>query len=109
MQNDYNGAERRRQAWHLDRRVPLAIFIVLLGQMLSGVWYASEINSAVKKNAQDTAALSSVVMEMQQRERENGKLVERVVRVETIMENVLHTVNKIDDSLNAYTDRRHKK
>lgn len=99
MQDNYEGDERRRQAWHLDRRVPIAIFIVLLGQMLSGVWYASEINSAVKKNTQDTAILTRTIADIQQRERESVKLVERVVRVETIVENVLRTVNKIDDTL----------
>lgn len=105
MQDEYEGDERRRQAWHLDRRVPIAIFIVLLGQMLSGVWYASEMNAAVKKNTEDTAVLTRTITEIQQRERESGKLVERVVRVETIMENVLHTVNKIDDAL---TERKRK-
>jgi hypothetical protein len=105
MTEQYEGNERRRQAWHLDRRVPIAIFVVLLGQMLSGVWHASEMNSAVKKNTEDTATLTRAITEMQQRERENGKLVERVVRVETIMENVLHTVNKIDDAL---TERKRK-
>lgn len=105
MQDKYEGDERRRQAWHLDRRVPIAIFIVLLGQILSGAWYASEMNSAVKKNSQDTAILTRTIAEIQQRERENVKLVERVVRVETIMENVLHTVNKIDDAL---TERKRK-
>ena len=105
MQDKYEGDERRRQAWHLDRRVPIAILIVLLGQMLTGVWYASEMNSAVKKNTEDTATLTQTITEIQQRERESGKLVERVVRVETIMENVLHTVNKIDDAL---TERKRK-
>lgn len=105
MQDKYEGEERRRQAWHMDRRVPIAILIVLLGQMLTGVWYASEMNSAVKKNTEDTATLTKTITEIQQREREGGKLVERVVRVETIMENVLHTVNKIDDAL---TERKRK-
>ena len=103
---NYEGEERRVKAWHLDRRVPIAIFIVLFGNLLSGVWYASEVNSAVRKNAADNATTARLVVDIQQRERDNGKLVERVVRVETIMENVLHTVNKIDEAI--VNDRRRK-
>ena len=105
MTEKYEGDERRRQAWHLDQRVPIALFVVLLGQILSGVWYASEINSAVKKSTEDTATLARAITEMQQRERGKGTLVDRPVRGATIMETVLRTVNKIDDVL---TERKRK-
>ena len=105
MTEKYEGDERRRQAWHLDKKVPIALFATLFIQTCAIVWWASEINSATREQAKAHLETVRRISEIESREREGNKLVERVVRVETIMENVLHTVNKIDDAL---TERKRK-
>lgn len=99
MNKEYTGEERRRQAWHLDKKVPLAFFFMLLAQAGTTVWWAAEVNGAVKEHAKSMVEMSRRVAEIESREREGNKLVERVVRVETMLENVQHTVNRIDMAL----------
>lgn len=98
MKNIYEGAERRK-AWHLDKKVPLALFFLLLSQTGTAIWWASGINSVVKSNAENLTQATIRLQELESREREGGKLVERVVRVETMLENVQQTVNRISNSL----------
>ena len=33
--------------WHLDKRVPISIICVLVGQMTLGIWFASKLDSRV--------------------------------------------------------------
>lgn len=91
--------ERRQQAWHLDKRVPIALFAMLFMQTGAAVWWASEINSASREQAKLLLSLSQRLSEVESRERDATKLVERVVRVETIVENVQRTVNRIDSAI----------
>jgi len=96
---NYEGTERRRTAWHLDRKVPIAFLFLLIIEAGAFVWWAAELNSLARENSRTNIEQASRMDAFEARERDNGKLVERIVRVETIMENVLHTVNKIDDSI----------
>lgn len=93
----YNGPERRSQAWHLDKKVPIVFFFMLLSQFGATIWWAGEINGATKENTKSSIELIKRVSEIEARERDSNKLVERVVRVETMLENVQHTVNRIDN------------
>lgn len=106
MVQNYEGQERRRQAWHLDKKVPIALFVMLFIQTGAVVWWAAEINSATRENAKALLAMSQRVSEVEGRERDGTKIVERVVRVETIVENVQRTVNRIDNALDERYRRK---
>lgn len=43
------------QGWHLDKRVPISIIIVLVIQMMGGAWVASKMSSDIDRNARDIA------------------------------------------------------
>lgn len=96
---NYEGTERRTQAWHLDKKVPIVIMLMLIGQGGMFIWWASELNGIVKDNMKVNIEQGKRMDAFEQRERDNVKLSERVVRVETIVENILHTVNRIDESI----------
>lgn len=109
MADDYHGDERRRQAWHLDKRVPIAIFFLLAGQGLALVYWAGKLSKTVEQTAQQNVELAKRVAEIEERERLNGKLVERLVRVETLMENVYSIVYRIDRKDRADNSKREQK
>lgn len=92
----YNGPERRQQAWHLDKKVPITIVTALVVQTLALVWQASALNSAVKENADNLTETIKRVSDMETRERETGKMM---AKVETMLENLQHTVYRIDNAL----------
>lgn len=67
-------------AWHLDKRIPVALLIGLMLNAMAGVWWASQINARV-----DT--LERIVLQLSQDH-------DRIVRMET-------TLNGINDRLAA--------
>jgi hypothetical protein len=71
--------------WHLDKKVPIAIFFALLFNIFAGIWYAAKIDSRV-------AALEIVT-------RDNSLVLERLVRVETQLDNLKDAVNRVDQSM----------
>lgn len=105
-QEHYEGPERRRQAWHLDKKVPIVLFVILLGHASTTLWWAAELSSTVKEQAKAQTETIRRISEIEKREREGNKLVERVVRVETMLENVQHTVNRIDSALDERPRRK---
>lgn len=102
MKKPYNGTEHRK-SWHLDKKVPITIVTALIVQTVALVWQASALNSAVKQNANSIAETTKRVSDMEIRERETGKMM---AKVETMLENLQHTVYRID---NALDDRQRRK
>lgn len=45
------------EGWHLDKRVPLALIITLLGHMVVTVWWASALSSRVDDQSRRVASL----------------------------------------------------
>lgn len=99
----YDGPERRQQAWHLDKKVPITIVTALIIQTLALVWQASALNSAVKQNTDSIAETTKRVSDMEVRERETGKMM---AKVETMLENLQHTVYRIDNALDERQRRK---
>jgi len=40
--------ERRKEHWHLDKRVPVALIGVMLSWIITTVWWASALNERVE-------------------------------------------------------------
>lgn len=102
MKKTYNGPEQR-QSWHLDKKVPITIVTALVVQTIALVWQASALNSAVKQNATNIEETTKRVSDMEIRERETGKMM---AKVETMLENLQHTVYRIDNALDERQRRR---
>lgn len=106
MKNTYTGPERREGSWHLDKKVTITLILLLLGQIGSTIWWAADLSHATKENSKATIAISNRIAEIESRERESSKLVERMVRVETMLENLQSTANRIDNAVYANPNPR---
>jgi hypothetical protein len=50
-------ADESQQEWHLDKRVPVALILTLIGQMTVAIWWAASINTRLANvETQMTAA-----------------------------------------------------
>ena len=47
--------------WHLDRRVPVSIILVMVVQLVGGLWFMFELRSDVNTNARDIARIERSV------------------------------------------------
>jgi hypothetical protein len=80
-----------QKSWHVDKAVSLGILIALVCNIFAGIWYASKIDSRV-------AALEVAT-------KDNTQVFERLVRVETQLDNFKDAINRIDLSVAKMADR----
>ena len=50
--------------WHLDKRVPVSIMVLLLAQFASGIWMFASMDGNIQKNARDIDRLERSVEAM---------------------------------------------
>lgn len=74
-----------RSSWHLDKRVPVAFILAILGQTGAFLWWAASINERVAslEKANSAAVISAPVQ------------ADRLTRVESKMESVQRDLTEI--------------
>lgn len=89
--------------WHLDKRVVISIITIVVSLVLAIATqttvlfrWGSSVQSAIDQQAAINKAFETRLSELAASEKDSVRLAERVVRVETMLESVQHTVNKID-------------
>ena len=79
------------RAWHLDRRVPIALILALLAQTGSFIWWASGINQRVTAlEEKQTLATASAPVQS-----------DRLTRVETKVETIQRDVTEIKSDIKS--------
>ena len=76
------------QAWHLDKRVPIAIIVSLLIQSAAIIWWARGLEAAVTSQDSRLAALEKA--------RDNDHVSERLAVLEVRVTQVLALAETID-------------
>jgi hypothetical protein len=77
--------------WHLDRRVPLALILTIIGQTSIGVWWAATTNERV--STLERASLESAKTTPVQ--------ADRLTRVESKMESVQRDLTEIKSDVKS--------
>lgn len=77
--------ENNRTEWHLDKKVPATILILVLLNIAAGIWKASAIEHKVN--------------ELDRRTANNQLIIERLVKVETQVAAVKDSLLRIENAL----------
>jgi hypothetical protein len=77
--------------WRTDKKVPLLFLLTLMVHTMAAIWFASRLNARVE-------SLEAIT-------RDNSLVLERLVRVETQLDGVKETMNRIDRSIAEMADR----
>jgi hypothetical protein len=85
----------REKHWTVDRRVPLALILAMIGQTGGLVWWASGINQRVSA-LEEKQTLQSASAPMQS---------DRLTRVETKVEAIQRDVSEIKSDIKSLTAR----
>lgn len=80
-----NGRYSDDQHWHLDRRVPLALFLAILAQTFAAAWFI--------------VGLHYRVIALESGENKNGDLRERIIRVEQAAKSNGAALDRIEKTL----------
>jgi hypothetical protein len=104
----YRGPERRAkppqpdQDWHLDKRIPIALVVTILGQTLGAVWWASGQSAALQRLQQDVA-----LVQQERREEIRTDTIQRET-LATLKETALQqqrTLERIERQIESFTRR----
>lgn len=81
------------RAWHLDKKVPIALVLAIVGQTFGLGWYASSISYRVSALEMASPAAVSEFTKLETA-RENTNVA--VARIETKMDSLLSIARRLD-------------
>lgn len=90
------------EPWHLDRRVPIALIIAIIGQTAGAVWWASTISGAVADHARRVALLEAGKVEDARADRDSA---DRLARIEERQRASQDSLTEIKQQLNLLLQR----
>jgi len=90
------------EPWHLDRRVPIALILAIIGQTAGAVWWASTISGAVADHARRVALLEAGKVEDARADRDSA---DRLARIEERQRASQDSLTEIKQLLNLLLQR----
>jgi hypothetical protein len=85
-----------RDAWHLDRKVPIALIFVLAGQAATGVWIAGRLQSQVEHHDRRIVALEATDARMGEDAR---RISEYLARMDERLQAQTAILRRVEDAL----------
>lgn len=89
-------AQTQSDSWHLDKRVPLALIMTSLLQIMSIVWIASQMNADIKVNRDNINRLETNYSELQRASNAQavqlGRIEEGISGMRRDMQSVLEVI-----------------
>ena len=85
-EDDFVGSERRQPShWMIDKKIPVALVIVIMLQTFGAIWWAATISGRVDG--------------MEKSQATNSSLPERVIRLEVLAEQSRNYLDRIEKKI----------
>ena len=84
--------------WTLDKKVPVAIIVVLVGQFLGGLWFISKLDSRLEDQDKRLLKAEAQIGVIDKDAREAGG---RLIRLEEKMSAMLAILQRVERALEA--------
>lgn len=95
-----------QEQWHLDKRVPVALILTLIGQMIVAIWWAASINERMVQieRRMDAATVRSQSMDsiVSSQATQIAVLVERIEAQNDRVDGLTAQVAQTNDLLREY-------
>jgi hypothetical protein len=91
------------ESWHLDKKVPVAIIVVLVGQFLLGLWFIAKLDSKVEEQAARLAKTEAQVNVIDREAREFGNRIVRIEEKTSSMLTILQRLERVLDGRRSET------
>jgi low affinity Fe/Cu permease len=91
------------ESWHLDKKVPVAIIVVLIGQFLLGLWFIAKLDSKVEEQAARLAKTEAQVLTIDREAREFGNRIARIEEKTSSMLTILQRLERVLDGRRSET------
>jgi len=84
--------------WHLDRRVPVSIIVVLVVQLVGGLWFMFELRSDIDNNTRDISRIERsvdvITTSAQEQAVQLGRIEEQITGLRS---DILRLIGAIDN------------
>lgn len=90
------------EPWHLDRRIPIALILAIIGQTAGAVWWASTISGTVADHARRVGLLETGKAEDARADRDSA---DRLARIEERQRASQESLIEIKQQLNQLLQR----
>lgn len=84
--------------WHLDRRVPVSIIVVLLAQFATGIWVASSMSAQIERNTIDISRVErnveAITTASQAQAVQLGRIEEQVSGMRNDLQRILRALEQ---------------
>ena len=84
--------------WTLDKKVPVAIILVIIGQFVGGLWFMSKLDSRVEDQDRRLLRAEAQIGSIDKDAREAGG---RLIRLEEKMSAMLAILQRVERALEA--------
>lgn len=105
--------EQDPNAWHLDKRVPLALIVTLVGQMAFFVWWASQVDSRMAAaeitNSQQDERILALQDAANQQAVSNATLAAQMIALRGSVEDLKQAQHETNDLLRQWMQERGEK
>jgi hypothetical protein len=82
------------ESWHLDKKVPVAIIVVLIGQFLLGLWFIAKLDSKVEEQASRLAKTEAQISNIDREARDFGNRMARIEEKSSAMLSLLQAIEQ---------------
>lgn len=90
-------------AWHLDRKVPIALIVVLVGQVVAGIYFASRLQTQVEQHDRRIAVLEVTDARMSE---ETRRISEYLARMDERLQAQTAILRRVEDALRPASSPR---
>ena len=90
-------------SWHLDRKVPLALIFVLIGQLGMGVWVASALRKDVEQHDRRIGALEATDTRMSEEAR---RISEYLARMDERLQGQTAILRRVEEAISRQGSTR---
>jgi hypothetical protein len=91
------------ESWHLDKKVPVAIIVVLVGQFLLGLWFIAKLDSKVEEQSSRLAKTEAQISVIDREAREFGNRIARIEEKTSSMLTILQRLERVLDGRRSET------
>lgn len=94
-----------KDSWHLQQRVTIGLIVALLAQAGGIVWWASQMESRVNDHDRRITTNEGLLQHINGG---NEKVIDRLARLETQVQNGMASLDRIELSLRDISSRQRK-
>ena len=94
------------ESWHLDKKLPIALIVVLVAQFLGGLWFMARLDARVEEQATRLAKTEAQISNIDREARDFGNRMARIEEKSSAMLSLLQAIEqRLERVLNG-TGRR---